>query len=577
MRSQELSDGSVDYGQGVIGPSGADRLLFNHPLEPSAPIPTFPTRAFLQTGAGIGMATILTACSGSVGEQNENKPTNQPAGMIDAGAGGEVLGVNTGPVLKLQFPFDGTWYLTSGPHTYTEPSGTISSTIKSELDFAPPEVVPCKGNAGKSLDNEWVTASESGKVISIVDPERITIRDSDGFDIAYEHVKPKAGLAIGDLVRTGDKFSNPGCFGNTTGIHVDISVSKDGVAIPATKLIYSGYSVEEDPTNGNYNGSLMKGDVVKTADGGRCATDQACIGGIRNDVSNDSNEVTGAVKTEAPVPEFVPANDGEAGVYKYAEMLFKQFRMPQEVGGVRLEQRFNLSANEMERMIQALARGEIVGTEEKPIVYYLTESGKYDPSPGSTYTGYKTGTEARLTNLRFELGKNEPSPAFSQTWASQLSIPVDISIIQGGSSTEERGTKLDQWLGQDYDFNSLDRNYAKMEKNTEQWTIDYPGLRFGYYTNKQWGENVASVVYLRMFQNGEMKIVHTYSGGSGEADPYVNDHNDSNDGSVADPVQWSTYGFNYLFNFFFRESGNPYGPSITLGDYRPTVVPVILP
>ncbi len=378
---------------------------------------------------------------------------------------GEVLGARTGSTLNLRFPFDGTWYYTGGPHTYTEKPRVITAKIRPELDFAPPEVTSCKNNAGAVAENDWVTASESGEVIAITDPGKIIARDNKGFDITYEHIDVRNDLRKGDVVEEGEQIGNPGCFGNTTGIHVDISVSKDGQSIPAKNLIFSGYTVGELPEN--YDGTLTKGNEIITADTRRCGPSQESIdacGGIRNDVSNSTEDLS-------TIPEFVAETPLDATRYELAKYVLEYLKTPSiRVEGDSdsdtwykdLNQQLSLSENEIEQLAQTLA----VGTETSDPVSYRWDTKLVYGDSGERQLGDLT-----FNNLRIELYDPNPyaplptlSPADEangMVWKGNLTFS---GIAKAGIRDEQAyGSysikRVKDWLAENPNFESI-RSYS---------------------------------------------------------------------------------------------------------------------
>ena len=283
-------DGSVDLGNGVIGPSGADIKHFNFRREQRK-------RNRLNVLVPSLLGLLAAACGGA---KIQNPQTN------DAETAGNSSGY------ELPFPKGETWFLTNGPH-----ADGWSNGVKYALDIAPPELGRLNGECPKdgsrlSIDNRVVTASASGEVIIAGsdkdrnDPHHseVRIKDNKGLTEVYIHLDHKK-VNVGDKVKQGDPLGNPSCEfppgGANSGPHVHEGLMKDGQAIPIDGVVIGGWTIHAGTNDGE--GTMTKqGQTVRIANPRRCNTDAVCKG-LRNDLtSGPKQEVLGAaVGAEKPV------------------------------------------------------------------------------------------------------------------------------------------------------------------------------------------------------------------------------------------------------------------------------------
>jgi len=245
---------------------------------------SFVKKAIQLTPPLIAVPIALAGC----GEKNSNQQAS------DSGLEKTVLEE------QYKLPYEGTWFLTGGPHDFRLPIGApIDGVLASDLDFAPKPVVPCPPGKEIVLKDWNIAASKSG-IVTIVgdqknqkDPNHsiVQIKHADGQSTRYVH---SADIEVkkGDTVRQNQVIAHPSCevppSGYTIGLHLDFSVlDANGNPIDIRGLTFDGWKV--DSSSKNYQGTLSKnGEKLRTAEGGRCDTDAAC-GGIRNDLSNNLN------------------------------------------------------------------------------------------------------------------------------------------------------------------------------------------------------------------------------------------------------------------------------------------------
>lgn len=233
------------------------------------------------------LATALFAASCS-------SPVTPPEGTGDTTGGLENKPSSQNPpelVLdkpeNLILPFEGTWFVTGGPH-----SDGLSNGVRYAVDFAPARPVPCPG--GLPQEDQFIVASESGKVTIVGDEENpkdknhsiVEVSGESGFTLGYMHLA-NIQVDVGQKIKQGGKIGNPSCEvppgGKTTGEHLHVYLEKNNKPIPIEGVVFSGWKVEE--SNGNYQGLLTSKSEIKTADTRRCADETICAG-IRNDLES---------------------------------------------------------------------------------------------------------------------------------------------------------------------------------------------------------------------------------------------------------------------------------------------------
>lgn len=226
------------------------------------------------------VATVLplAACNGIGAAPNEGSFNAENAGLIFPYRRGE------------------TGYFTSGG----------GGKHGGHLDLAPPRRAACEEGKLVTVD-EWPIASPAAGIITSVgddsrtdDPEHSRIKISltgklKGLVAVLEHAA-KIKVKKGDTLVQGQDVAVPSCehrpVGDTalpTGVHIDYSLEDEaGHHIPFDEHTPIAGWVSHDG-KGDYDGILLNGDAVRTANTGRCGPTPASItacGGIRNDVVN---------------------------------------------------------------------------------------------------------------------------------------------------------------------------------------------------------------------------------------------------------------------------------------------------
>jgi len=164
------------------------------------------------------------------------------------------------PDLRLPWESGQTWYLTSGPH-----GGWNNGSAWAALDFAPP------GKIGCWTAEEWAVAAAPGLVVR--SEKGVVMQDLDGdgheetgWNLLYMHVATEERVPVGTMLEQGQRVGHPSCeAGLSTASHVHLARKYNGEWIPADgswPMILSGWRAHAVDV---YEGTLTKGDVVRTA------------------------------------------------------------------------------------------------------------------------------------------------------------------------------------------------------------------------------------------------------------------------------------------------------------------------
>lgn len=318
----QLSDGSHDLGNGIVGPSLSDKEYFNNPLREESKR----NRLIIPVTAVLGL--IAAACGGS---KNIHNPQSETSGKEDDNSSG----------YELPFPKGETWFLTGGPH-----ADGLSNGVRYAIDIAPPEGGSCPTDGSRLvIENRIVTASASGQVIVAGDDKNrndpshsiVKVKNPNGLTEDYIHL---ANIKVkkGDKISQGASLGNPSCEyppgGRNEGPHVHEGLEKDGQAIPIDGVVLGEWTIHNQPRN--YDGTMTKtGEKTRTADTGRCADDKVC-GGIRNDLPNPSNKTVVAGPKDPILPISGKVNEKSVSnpIEKPAEKgwtRFRSFNYPYEI------------------------------------------------------------------------------------------------------------------------------------------------------------------------------------------------------------------------------------------------------
>lgn len=150
-------------------------------------------------------------------------------------AGGEFANPVEGGTISSKF----------GPRdTFATSNGASSSRWHKSIDIAAPAGTAIKSvKGGKVTANGWV--SGYGWTIEVT--------HDNGYVSMYHHMKNQSSVAVGTEVKQGQTIGNVGSTGNSTGPHLDLTITKDGTPVDPASLIgdyknaKTGYVYEGSP------------------------------------------------------------------------------------------------------------------------------------------------------------------------------------------------------------------------------------------------------------------------------------------------------------------------------------------
>lgn len=150
-------------------------------------------------------------------------------------AGGEFANPVEGGTISSKF----------GPRdTFSTSNGASSSRWHKSIDIAAPAGTAIKSvQGGKVTANGWV--SGYGWTIEVT--------HDNGYVSMYHHMKNQSSVAVGTEVKQGQTIGNVGSTGNSTGPHLDLTITKDGTPVDPASLIgdyknaKTGYVYEGSP------------------------------------------------------------------------------------------------------------------------------------------------------------------------------------------------------------------------------------------------------------------------------------------------------------------------------------------
>lgn len=132
-----------------------------------------------------------------------------------------------------------------GPRdTFATSNGASSSRWHKSIDIAAPAGTAIKSvQGGKVTANGWV--SGYGWTIEV--------KHDNGYVSMYHHMQNQSSVAVGTEVKQGQTIGNVGSTGNSTGPHLDLTITKDGTPVDPASLIgdyknaKTGYVYEGSP------------------------------------------------------------------------------------------------------------------------------------------------------------------------------------------------------------------------------------------------------------------------------------------------------------------------------------------
>lgn len=150
-------------------------------------------------------------------------------------AGGEFANPVEGGTISSKF----------GPRdTFATSNGASSSRWHKSIDIAAPAGTAIKSvQDGKVTANGWVDGY--GWTIEVT--------HANGYVSMYHHMQNSSSVAVGTKVKQGQTIGNVGSTGNSTGPHLDLTITKDGTPVDPASLIgdyksaKTGYVYEGSP------------------------------------------------------------------------------------------------------------------------------------------------------------------------------------------------------------------------------------------------------------------------------------------------------------------------------------------
>lgn len=180
-------------------------------------------------------------------------------------AGGEFANPVEGGTISSKF----------GPRdTFATSNGASSSRWHKSIDIAAPAGTAIKSvKGGKVTANGWV--SGYGWTIEVT--------HDNGYVSMYHHMMNQSSVAVGTEVKQGQMIGNVGSTGNSTGPHLDLTITKDGTPVDPASLIgdyknaKTGYVYEGSPVYTQLSSAAGK----KSSSGGSRKSGGSSSGGLK--------------------------------------------------------------------------------------------------------------------------------------------------------------------------------------------------------------------------------------------------------------------------------------------------------
>lgn len=180
-------------------------------------------------------------------------------------AGGEFANPVAGGTISSKF----------GPRdTFATSNGASSSRWHKSIDIAAPAGTAIKSvQGGKVTANGWV--SGYGWTIEVT--------HGNGYVSMYHHMQNQSSVAVGTEVKQGQTIGNVGSTGNSTGPHLDLTITKDGTPVDPASLIgdyknaKTGYVYEGSPVYTQLSSAAGK----KSSSGGSRKSGGSSSGGLK--------------------------------------------------------------------------------------------------------------------------------------------------------------------------------------------------------------------------------------------------------------------------------------------------------
>lgn len=164
-----------------------------------------------------------------------------------------------------------------GPRdTFSTSNGASSSRWHKSIDIAAPAGTAIKSvQGGKVTANGWV--SGYGWTIEVT--------HDNGYVSMYHHMQNQSSVAVGTEVKQGQTIGNVGSTGNSTGPHLDLTITKDGTPVDPASLIgdyknaKTGYVYEGSPVYTQLSSAASKS--KKSSGGSRRSSGGSSSGGLK--------------------------------------------------------------------------------------------------------------------------------------------------------------------------------------------------------------------------------------------------------------------------------------------------------
>lgn len=164
-----------------------------------------------------------------------------------------------------------------GPRdTFATSNGASSSRWHKSIDIAAPAGTAIKSvKGGKVTANGWV--SGYGWTIEVT--------HDNGYVSMYHHMQNQSSVAVGTEVKQGQTIGNVGSTGNSTGPHLDLTITKDGTPVDPASLIgdyknaKTGYVYEGSPVYTQLSSAASKS--KKSSGGSRRSSGGSSSGGLK--------------------------------------------------------------------------------------------------------------------------------------------------------------------------------------------------------------------------------------------------------------------------------------------------------
>lgn len=182
-------------------------------------------------------------------------------------AGGEFANPVEGGTISSKF----------GPRdTFATSNGASSSRWHKSIDIAAPAGTAIKSvKGGKVTANGWV--SGYGWTIEVT--------HDNGYVSMYHHMQNQSSVAVGTEVKQGQTIGNVGSTGNSTGPHLDLTITKDGTPVDPASLIgdyknaKTGYVYEGSPVYTQLSSAASKS--KKSSGGSSRSSGGSSSGGLK--------------------------------------------------------------------------------------------------------------------------------------------------------------------------------------------------------------------------------------------------------------------------------------------------------